>query len=84
MRIRNRLFRPEIPLADLGPLVSVQSACCARLLSYFGGEREEIKFCIFSSADATIHSSMLLIGFLKEGTNIERYISIQYIQLTLT
>jgi len=84
MRTRSRLFRPETSLADLGPLVSVQSACCARLLSYFGGEREEIEFCIFSSADATIHSSMLLIGFLKEGTNIERYISIQYIQHTLT
>merc|ERR1719234_952450 len=48
MRIRSRLFRPEIQRADLGPLVSVLSACCARLLSYFGGEREEIEFRIFS------------------------------------
>merc|ERR1711974_34965 len=78
-RTRSRPLGPEIPPTDLGPPpVSVPSACSARLLSSYGGYREEDKFCIFSSTDATYHSFMLLISFLKKGTNIERqYISIE-------
>ena len=55
-RTPNRLFGPEVPLADLGPHpVSVPSARCARPPSSSGDTREEPKFCTFSS-DATFHS----------------------------
>merc|ERR1719391_892117 len=76
-RTLSRPFGPEIPLADLGPpTVSVPSACCARLLSSFGGIREEDKLCKFSSTlllQPIIHSCCYE-GLSKKGTSLERYI----------